>query len=382
MSTSTIENHEPLAPDITGPRSTFGPGPRAAGPTLERIDADEVEVSEVAEKPRRNLIPLALGALVVLAMVGFGLKNWMFGRTHVATDNAQIQGDIIPVLPRVGGFVADVRVTENQRVRAGQTLIVLDDRDLAAKLAQSEANLAEAQAAAGTPGRDGQAVAQIAAARSAVAEAEAAAWKARTDLVRYRSLAGQDVISPQDLDAAEAASRGAEAKLQATRDQVRAAEAGLTSASARVVSARAERDQAALQLSYTRLVAPASGIVTRKDVQVGQLVQVGQPLMSLVPVNDVWVVANLKETEVRDVAAGERVEIRVDSYPGRTFAGTVESLSPASGARFSLLPPDNATGNFTKVVQRIPVRIRIDGTQDPHHVLRPGMSVNVVIKTA
>jgi membrane fusion protein (multidrug efflux system) len=155
----------------------------------------------------------------------------------------------------------------------------------------------------------------------------------------------------------------------------------LTSASARVAAAQAARDQAALQLSYTRLVAPESGIVSKKDVQVGQLVQVGQPLMSVVPLDDVWVVANLKETDVRDVAAGERVQIRVDSYPGRTFSGVVESLSPASGARFSLLPPDNATGNFTKVVQRIPVRIRIDGAQDPKHVLRPGMSVDVVITT-
>ncbi len=162
---------------------------------------------------------------------------------------------------------------------------------------------------------------------------------------------------------------------------MQAASAGVTSASARVLSARAARDQAALQLSYTRLIAPASGVVGRKDVEVGQLVQVGQPLMSVVPLDDVWVVANLKETEVRDVKPGDRVRIQVDSYPGRAFWGTVESLSPASGARFSLLPPDNATGNFTKVVQRIPVRIRIDGTQDPQHVLRPGMSVNVVIAT-
>jgi membrane fusion protein (multidrug efflux system) len=305
----------------------------------------------------------------------------VFGRTHVSADNAQIQGDIIPVLPKVGGFVAEVRVRENQRVRAGETLIVLDDRDLAAKLAQAEADLAEALAAVGTEGRSGQALAQLSAARASVTEAEAAAWKANSDLVRFQDLAKQGVVSRQDLDAMVAASRIANARLQAARDQVQSASAGVTSASARVLSARASRDQAALQLSYARLIAPASGVVGRKDVEVGQLVQVGQPLMSVVPLDNVWVVANLKETEVRDVKPGDRVNIQVDSYPGRAFWGTVESLSPASGARFSLLPPDNATGNFTKVVQRIPVRIRIDGTQDPRHVLRPGMSVNVVIAT-
>jgi membrane fusion protein (multidrug efflux system) len=318
--------------------------------------------------------------VILLLMAGFGLKQWMFGRNHVSTDNAQIQGDIVPVLPRVSGFVAAVPVKENQRVRAGETLVVLDDRDLAAKLAQADADLAAAMTAVQASGRDGLAVAQLAAARAAVNEADAAAWKARTDLTRLRNIS--DVVSRQDIDAAEAASRQMDARAAAAREQVRAASAGVASASARVASAQAARDQAALQLSYTRLVAPMSGVVSAKDVEVGQLVQVGQPLMSVVPLDDVWVVANLKETEVQHVTTGERVEIRVDSYPGRTFAGTVESLSPASGARFSLLPPDNATGNFTKVVQRIPVRIRIDGAQDPQHVLRPGMSVNVVITTA
>ena len=158
-------------------------------------------------------------------------------------------------------------------------------------------------------------------------------------------------------------------------------EAGRTGAGARTDAARAARDRAALDLSYTRITSPASGIVSRKTVEVGQYVQAGQPLLSVVPENDVWVVANLKETEIRDVTPGDKAEIRVDAYPGRTFAGHVESLSPATGARFSLLPPDNSTGNFTKVVQRIPVRIRVDGPLDSAHPLRPGMSVNATIVT-
>jgi membrane fusion protein (multidrug efflux system) len=375
--TTSVENRVAEAPVVPAER----PGPVSRGNSTTPPPPPSAPIATSAAKPRRSRVPIAVAAVVVLALSGFGARQWMFGRTHVTTDNAQIQGDITPVLPKVGGFVAEIRVKENQRVRAGETLVVLDDRDLAAKLAQAEADLAAAQAVIGTGGRAGQAQAQLAAARANVTEAEATAWKARTDLERMRALASQNVVSRSELDAAEAAARVAEAHVAGARDQVTASSASITTASAKVGSQVAARDQAALQLSYTRIVAPSSGVVSAKNVEVGQLVQVGQPLMSIVPLQDVWVVANLKETEVRDVAVGNPVEIRIDSYPGRTFHGTVESLSPASGARFSLLPPDNATGNFTKVVQRIPVRIRIDQSSDEKHVLRPGMSVTVVIRT-
>lgn len=304
--------------------------------------------------------------IVLVGLVGLGLRRWIFSLSHVSTDNAQVDGHIVPILPKVGGFVTEVRVDENRQVKAGDTLVVLDDRDYRVRLAQADADLGVALAAVSNRARVGQAEAQV-------EQAQANAQKARADLERLKPLADQDIVSKQQLDAAEASARAADAALAA-------AQAALVGADARVAAARAARDQAALNLTYTRIIAPANGVVAKKSVEVGQLVQPGQPLMSLVPLEDVWVSANLKETEVENVKPGDPADFTVDAYPGIRFRGHVQSLSPATGARFSLLPPDNATGNFTKVVQRIPVRVRPDKI-DPVHPLRPGMSVVVTIKT-
>ena len=329
---------------------------------------------------RRPPIAPIVVAVVVLALIGFGVRQWAYGRTHVVSDDAQIDGHIIPVLSRVNGYVAEVRVDENQRVRGGDTLVVIDNRDFRARLEQAEADLAAAIATGGERGRAGQAQSQYEAARAAVAQAEANARRATADLERYRSLVDRGIVSRQQLDNAEAAANVATAQLQAARDQVEAAAAGVRNAGSRVLASSAARDQAELQLSYTWILAPHSGIVSKKNVEVGQLVQPGQPVMAVVPLDDIWVVANLKETEIRDVGPGDPAEIEVDSYPGHHFKGHVESLSPATGAKFSLLPPDNATGNFTKVVQRIPVRIRLDEPPDPKWPLRPGMSVKAIVR--
>ena len=314
---------------------------------------------------RRRTVFLIMG-VVLLGLVGLGARRWWFNLSHVSTDNAQVDGHIIPILPKVGGFVTLVRTDENRRVQAGDTLVVLDDRDYRVRLAQAEADLAVALAGVSNKARVGQAEAQV-------AQAEANAKKAHADLDRLLPLAQQDIVSKQQLDAAQAAAGAADAALAA-------AQAALGAADARVAAARAARDQAALNLSYTRISAPSSGVVSKKSVEVGQLVQPGQPLMSVVPLEDVWLTANLKETEIADVKPGEPVDFTVDAYPGAHFRGHVESVSPATGARFSLLPPDNATGNFTKVVQRVPVRIRPEKV-DPAHPLRPGMSVDVTIQT-
>ena len=314
---------------------------------------------------RRRTAFMIMG-VVLLALVALGARRWIYGLSHVSSDNAQVDGHIVPILPKVGGFVTEVRIDENQNVKAGDTLVVLDDRDYKVRLAQAEADLAVALAGVSNRARVGQAEAQV-------EQAQANALKAHADLERVRPLALQEIVSKQQLDAVETAARAADAALAASQ-------AALLAADARVGAARAARDQAALNLSYTRVIAPSSGVVSKKTVELGQLVQAGQPLMSVVPLEDVWVTANLKETEVADVKPGEPVDFTVDAYPGRHFTGHVQSLSPATGARFSLLPPDNATGNFTKVVQRVPVRVRPDKV-DPAHPLRPGLSVVVTIQT-
>ena len=317
-------------------------------------------------KSSRRTVFMIMG-VILLGLVIFGARKWWFGRSHVSTDNAQVDGHIVPVLPKVGGYVAEVRVVENQTVKAGDTLVVLDDRDYRSRLAQTDADLAALLATVSSRTRVGQADA-------AVAQAQANALKAIADLARIEPLANQNVVSQQQLDAARAAATAAAAQLAS-------AQAALVGADARVAAARASRDQSALQLSYTRVIAPSNGVVSKKAVELGQLVQAGQPLMTVVPLEDVWVTANLKETETADVTPGDSADITVDAYKGMHVRGHVESLSPATGAKFSLLPPDNATGNFTKVVQRIPVRIHLDSPMDPVHPLRPGMSVVATIKT-
>jgi membrane fusion protein, multidrug efflux system len=372
------------------------PSPAGAGERRSPADAAPPPPPPASNgNGQRRTWVLAAGIVVGLLVVAFGARAVWFATTHESTDDAQVDADITPISTRISGYVMEVRVQDNQPVKTGDTLVVLDGRDLRARVAQMQADLAALIATTGSRGRVGQAVAQLeqsraaaAAATATVAQDEANAQKAASDLQRYQSLSARNIVSQQQLDAARAAAAATAAQLTAAQrnavaaqEQVTASTAALAGSEARVAAARAVLDQAELQLSYTVVTAPADGVVSKKSVEIGQLVQAGQPLMSLVPLSDVWVTANFKETQIEDIRPGADAVIKADAYPDRTFHGNVESLSPATGARFSLLPPDNATGNFTKIVQRIPVRIRIDGQTDPAHLLRPGMSVDVTIRT-
>jgi membrane fusion protein, multidrug efflux system len=345
-----------------------------------QLDTTETPAPAAPARPRLPVAPIVFG-VIVLVGGGFGLQRWLWSLTHVTTDNAQVEGSVVPALSRIGGYVVEVPVEENQTVKAGDLLVRLDDREQKAKLAQAEADLAGALATTGEKGKVGLAKAQLDAATAQVAQADANAVKTAADVGRYEGLAKRGIVSAQQLDAARAAADAAQATLTAARKQVIAAQAAVLGADARLASARASRDQAALALTYTRITAPVAGVVSRKNVEPGQYVQAGQSTMAVVELHDTYVVANLKETSIANVRVGDDVEIDVDAYPKHPVKGKVESMSPATGAKFSLLPPDNATGNFTKVVQHVPVRIAVTGPEDPVRPLRPGMSVAVTITT-
>jgi membrane fusion protein (multidrug efflux system) len=367
-------------------------------PDIEQIERPELRRvdGEGAKRPggkRRIVLPIV--ALLALAILVWGVRKWTYGRSHESTDNAQVDGHIIPVLAKVGGYVTAVNAAENAPAREGDVLVRIDSAEYAVRLAQAEADLAAARATAGGRGSTGQAEAQVLTAagqqsslEAQIAAARANAEKARADLVRFEELAEKQIISRQQLDAARAAADAANANLLAVQRQASAAGAGVANAQAgvrfaeaRLGAAAAARDNAALQLSYTTITAPATGVVARKQVEVGQLVQAGQPLLSVVADTGVWVTANFKETQLADLRVGQKADIEVDAYAGAKAHGVVESVSAATGAKFALLPPDNATGNFTKVVQRIPVRIRITQGLDAERPLRPGMSVTAHVET-
>lgn len=333
--------------------------------------------------------------VLVLALVGIGGMlgyRWWHGQHYVSTDNAQIEGKIVPMAPRVSGYVKALNIADNQIVKAGELLVKIDDRDYQAKLQQAEAELAIAIANAGkNAGGEGvgQAMAQISmaqanasAATSNIRQIEANLQKARSDQERFRSLAAQNMASAQQLEAAETSVRAAEAQLKSARDSASAAgeqvtmySAALRSAKSKVDSVRAQRELASIQLTDTSLNAPLNGMISKKNVEIGQLVQPAQTLFSIVSTDDIWVIANVKETDIGKIKPGNTAHIEVDAYPGEQIEGKVESISAATGAKFALLPPDNATGNFTKVVQRVPVKIRLNAEAARKLPLRPGMSV-------
>ncbi len=418
--------------------------------------ADELESLVGGETPPRQsrlknpkFLALIFGGIIIFGAIAFFI--WLHFHGRVSTDDAQVDGHIVPIASKIYGTVGEVLVSDNQFVKKGEVLVRIDPRDSQAKLDQAKAALALAQsqaraANAGVPltrqttlSGTSEAEAQVSAARADVAKAQteyqrsstadiAAAQanvesaraqfeQAQATLNRMRPLVQKEEISRQDFDAYVAAAKVAESQLNAAQQQLRAAsqnadtkQASIQAAQARVQEAvagvqssranqaqvkvrsaeaasagagiqqaQANLEAAELQLGYTVLVAPVDGMVTKKSVEIGQIVQQGQSLMTLVPLQDIWVTANFKETQLAQVRIGQKAEIKVD-VNGQSYEGHVDSVAGATGARLSLLPPENATGNFVKVVQRVPVKIVFDHLPQGAF-LRPGMNVDATILT-
>jgi membrane fusion protein (multidrug efflux system) len=392
----------------------------------------ETEIDQPKSR-RRGVI-----AVVVLVLVVAAIALWWHSTFSEDTDDALVNGHLIQVSARINGQVLKVDVEENQVVKAGDTIAELDPRDYQVAVENAEAALASAQANAaaadvnvpittantgsnlrsagadvsGTQAGIAQAEKQLEAAHARVTQAEANATKAQADLERYKPLVAKDVISKQQYDAAVAAADAtraavadAHASEQAAADGVRIAhdkesqaQAGLKYAEtgpqqvaaqsarakqalAQVAQAQAQLDQAKLNLSYTKIVAPAAGIITRKSVELDQNVAAGQNLLTLVSLEDLWVTANFKETQLKHMSAGQAVEIAVDAT-GKSYHGKVTQIGGATGSVLSLFPPENATGNYVKVVQRVPVRVDFTDlkNEDPNHLLRPGLSVEPKVR--
>lgn len=418
---------------------------------LESVNREAEQEPERFRRPGKPNRKLIIGG-VVLLIVAAGVFLWVRSLGQVSTDDAQVDGHIVPVSSKIYSNVLQVLVNDNQQVKKGQVLVVLDPRDYQARVDQFKAAVevagSQAQGASvGVPliqqttqSTTSSAEAQLAAvqadyeeakgeyekatnadvawARSNITTAQATYDRAQADLARMKPLADKAEISKIQYDSYLAAARVAESELQAAKDklsgalqeaqtkksallaaqariaqgragvleaqanqqQVKVRTADAASAAANVNLARANLETAELNLSYTTIVAPTDGVVTKKAVEVGQIVQQGQGLMVIVPLNDVWVTANFKETQLRDVHPGQKAEVKVD-LGGKTYPGHVDSIAGATGTRMSLLPPENATGNYVKVVQRIPVKIVLDPIEGGNTLLRPGMNVEATIVT-
>jgi len=349
---------------------------------------------------KKILFPSVI-ALLALGGIIWGVNVYVYSLHHEETDNAQLEGNINPIIPKVSGYVAELKIEDNQPVRKGDTLFTIDDRDLRNRLIQAEAaytnavanlevtraNLSSANANTAIN------TANVGTSRAAITNAEVRVWKANQDFVRYKNLLADNSTTQQQYDAAKAEKDAADAQLVVLRQQLNAAEKQTIAAESQGVGSqkqisvagavveqrRAELEFARLQLSYTVVTAPTDGFVSKRSIQAGQFVNAGQMLFNVVSDDGLWVVANFKETQLSKMRVGDVVEISVDALKDQPIEGIVSSFSKATGAKFALLPPDNATGNFVKVVQRVPVKINFTQRAEVLQRLSAGMSVKVAV---
>ena len=369
------------------------PAVEAAPDAAKLSPAQDAQASAAAPaRPRsalRRLLMVGVGLAAIGAAGWYGYDYWTVGRFHVSTDDAYVQADTVSIAPRVSGYLVEAPAQDNETVKGGQVLARIDDRDYKVALDEAKANVLAAHALIDSQqGAVETQLALIDTAKGSVAVDQANATFAEQENKRYGDLATSGYGSVQN--AQNAASKIASARASIARDtgtlqsmtkQLDVIKAQTAQARAALAHEEGAEHQAELNLSYTTIVAPVDGTVGNRTLRVGQFVQAGTQLMSVVPTDAAYVVANYKETQLTDVKRGQPATIEVDMFPGRVFHGHVDSMAPASGQTFALLPPDNATGNFTKVVQRIPVKISLDPESERSGDLRPGMSVEPSIDT-
>jgi len=362
-------------------------------PDTNRADfiADEEAAAPEIEKRVRWRRPLVFAGLAFFLLVAVAAGGYwlLVGRYLEETDDAYLKADTVTVSPKVAGYVAEVLVRDNQQVAAGQLLVRIDDRDYRAELAQSEAQKAAATADLhNVEAQLGQQKARIAAGEAQVASAGAQADYAASESERYQGLITSGAVSRQRQQLAQTDLKRSAAGLNEARAMLRTEHAALEvlesqrdKAKAALDNAEAAVEQSRLRLSYATVAATEPGVVGDRAVRAGQLVQPGTRLMTLVPVRDIYLVANFKETQLGQLYRGEAVSIVLDAFPGQTLRGRIESLAPGTGSEFALLPPENASGNFTRVVQRVPVKVSIDPASLGGIELRPGLSATATVDT-
>jgi membrane fusion protein (multidrug efflux system) len=369
----------------------------------------------IEKKSKKNVF-IVVALILILVGGYFAYQRIVYSMHNEDTENSQLQTNIVPIAPRIQGYVKEVRITENQKVKAGDTLVVLDDRDLLIRVEQAEiafetakanvsvvkSNVSSADAiASATSTSINTAQANIATAEANVEAAKVRLWNATENFKRYELLYNQTSATQQQYDQALTEKQSAERQVTIAEKQVAVAQSQLKGAQQQTAASntqangvgtqvniaqiaikqrQADLDFAKLQLSYAYITAPFDGYISKKNVQLGQLLNPGQYICSVVDDENLWIIANFKETQIQKMLPGQEVEVKVDAYPKEKIIGKIQSIQAATGSTFSLIPADNATGNFVKVVQRIPVKIVIDKDQNKKVQLRAGMNVNVSVK--
>ncbi|MEO6176525.1 MAG: HlyD family secretion protein [Flavobacterium circumlabens] len=344
---------------------------------------------KIKNETRRNrtfhILITIIACILVVSGIVLGIWFYVFNKNHEETNDAQVEQYVTPIMSRITGYVQEVRFEENQFVHKGDTLVVIDNREYKSKLNVALADVQSAKQSSVVAEKNVTTTASSTAiGESQLAAAKTNLWKTKLEYDRYKALVQDEAATSQQLEKVKADYESAQAHFQEMRDRIQSshlntsqAQANVPATQTNIASKQAVADNAALFLSYTVITAPYDGWVGKRTLQPGQMVKEGQSLLSIVS-KEKWITANFKETQLQYLTVGQEVKIQADALNDKEFTGIITSLSPASGARFSLLPPDNATGNFVKIEQRIPVRIQLKDTDKQADFLRAGMNITVI----